>query len=252
MVLRIYVAGRVGLEHGDTFVSEDRLVGRQGRVVLAMLAAEHRRALSRGEIAEELWGDDPPLSWERALVAIISKLRAVMVELGTCEDPIDSSFGCYQLRLPPGTWLDLDVADEAVHDAETALRAGDARAAYIPAETGFQITRRPLLAGESGPWVTQRREEWRLLELRALEAVALATAGVGEQEIALRHAHHLVRAEPLRESGWRLLMRLHQEAGNPAEALAAYEECRRTLAEQLGVRPSAPTEALYVEILGAS
>jgi DNA-binding SARP family transcriptional activator len=59
-----------------------------------------------------------------------------------------------------------------------------------------------------------------------------------------------VTIEPLREAGWRRLMALHAENGDRASALRVYERCRKTLAEELGVRPAPETEARYTELLG--
>ena len=39
-------------------------------------------------------------------------------------------------------------------------------------------------------------------------------------------------------------------AGNRAEALRAYEQCRDVLADDLGARPSSQTEAIYREVVG--
>jgi DNA-binding SARP family transcriptional activator len=58
-----------------------------------------------------------------------------------------------------------------------------------------------------------------------------------------------LRWEPFRESLYRLLMRAHAGAGNRAEALRAYERCRRLLADELGVGPPPETEALYLDIV---
>ena len=55
--------------------------------------------------------------------------------------------------------------------------------------------------------------------------------------------------EPFRETAHRLVMRAHAAAGNPAEALRAYERCRSTIAEELGAGPSDATEDLYLQIL---
>ena len=47
-----------------------------------------------------------------------------------------------------------------------------------------------------------------------------------------------VRAEPLRESAHRVLIDAHVAAGNRAAAQHQYEQCRRTLLEELGLQPS--------------
>ena len=46
-------------------------------------------------------------------------------------------------------------------------------------------------------------------------------------------------------------MRAHAAAGNRAEALRAYEQCRQLLAEELGVAPSAETQAVHLMVLQA-
>jgi DNA-binding SARP family transcriptional activator len=46
-------------------------------------------------------------------------------------------------------------------------------------------------------------------------------------------------------------MRALAAEGNAAEALLVYEELRRLLHAELGAAPSAPTQALHRELLGA-
>ena len=61
MPLRIYLTGKVLVEDdGRILLDERRLMGRQGRLDFAHLACEHLRALSRDELAGELWLDTAP------------------------------------------------------------------------------------------------------------------------------------------------------------------------------------------------
>jgi hypothetical protein len=156
-VVRIYLTSEVRIEHGETLVGERDLPGRQGRVTLALLVAERDRPVTRDEIGEELWLDDPPLAWEKAVMAVMSKLRAALRRAGLDVDALVTSFGCYQLRLPPDTWVDVEAAADAVHRAETALMADDPSAAYPWAYVAYHVGRRPFLAGEDGPWVRRAR-----------------------------------------------------------------------------------------------
>jgi DNA-binding SARP family transcriptional activator len=102
MPLRIYLTGRVLVEESGTVLLDERsLMGRQGRLVFAYLVGEHLRAVSRDELAEELWlGAVPPPSWERSLSALISKLRALLASAGIPGVALTGSFGHYQLLLP--------------------------------------------------------------------------------------------------------------------------------------------------------
>jgi DNA-binding SARP family transcriptional activator len=90
-------------------------MGRQGRLAFAHLAYEHLRAVSRGELAEELWLSTVPPSWERSLSALISKLRALLASIGIPDVALTGSFGHYQLLLPADVWIDVEAASEAVY-----------------------------------------------------------------------------------------------------------------------------------------
>ena len=67
---------------------------------------------------------------------------------------------------------------------------------------------------------------------------------------AVRYANEALALDLFRETVYVQLMRLHMGRGNRAEALQVYEHCRAVLADELGVTPSARTEATYREVLG--
>jgi hypothetical protein len=108
MPLRIYLTSRVLVEEsGTVLLDERRLMGRQGRLAFAYLVGEHLRAVSRDELAEELWLGAVPPSWERSLSALISKLRALLASAGIPDVTLTGSFGYYQLLLPADVWIDV-------------------------------------------------------------------------------------------------------------------------------------------------
>lgn len=96
-----------------------------------------------------------------------------------------------------------------------------------------------LLPGWYDDWVLLERERIRQLRMHALELVAVRLADVGRHGEALQAAYAAVRAEPLRESAQRTVMRVHLAEGNVVEALRVYEDFRAMLAGELGVEPSA-------------
>lgn len=248
-LLRIYLTGRVRVEVGETLLDEACLPGRQGRTALAMLVAERDRPVARDELAEELWPGQPPAAWEPALRAIMSKLRDALAPAGLGRDAVSSSFGCYRIHLPGDAWIDLDAAAAAVHEAEAALSTGDVRAAYGPTFVGFHITRRPFLPGAGGPWCEDRRAALQALRLRALGCVLSWNVEMGDGAAASAAGETILGLDPFSEPTYRALMRVHAQAGGRARALRVYERCRRLLAEEMGVPPSAETEKLYLELL---
>jgi DNA-binding SARP family transcriptional activator len=155
---RIQLCGRLVVELGGSRV-EDRLPGRQGRLLFVFLAVNRLRALTREELVEALWPDGR----DGGLTPLLSKLRRVV--------PL-SARGDVRLSLPADCWIDLEAAREAVHRAESAVARGDWVGAWAPARVAIHTAARGFLPGEDLPWVDVVRRELEDLRVRALEAAA--------------------------------------------------------------------------------
>lgn len=214
---------------------EDDLPGRQGRLLVAYLVLNRNRPVRRDDVIAALWANGR----DAGVAPLLSKVRRVV--------PLDG------LRpvLPADAWVDVEAAAEAVHRAESALAQGRPARAWGPAQVALFATGRPLLPGEDGEWLDEERRRLDALHLRALESYAGATLGVGGTELpaAVRAARELVRLEPFRESGWRLLLRALAAEGNVAEALREYDRLRVLLRDELGINPGPETQALHRELL---
>ncbi|HEX3621550.1 MAG TPA: tetratricopeptide repeat protein [Acidimicrobiales bacterium] len=249
-MIRISLAGRVAVEV-DGVAVDDGGLGRLGRLALAYLVAERHRPVTRSELAELLWGDELPRSWETSLRGVALRLRGVLGAAGLSPgEALTSAFGCWQLRLPAATEVDLETAAAELARADSARESGRPDEARALAEDAAAIAGRGFLPESEGPWVERRQAELRELHLQALETLADAAEATGDWAGALRAAEEAVSVEPFRESAHLRLMRAHAGAGNRGEALRAYERCRRVLADELGVSPSPPTEAAYLALLG--
>jgi YVTN family beta-propeller protein len=250
--LKVFLAGRVAVEADGVRIDEERFPGRQGRLVFAYLVAEEGRPVPHDELAEAVWGDAPPATWEKALSVVVSKLRALLAQHGMDGgNLLTGAFGCYRLNLPTGTWIDVIAAADAVREAEAALAAGDLEKAKGLAGRAASLVRRQFLPGEEGPWVAAKRRELEDVLRRALGCLSDACLRSGDDAEAATWAEKTIALEPYREAGYRRLMAAHASAGNRAEALRVYERCRRLLVEELGAYPSPETESIYRELLGA-
>jgi DNA-binding SARP family transcriptional activator/ABC-type transport system substrate-binding protein len=247
--LRVFLAGR-DVEADGPVIDAASFPGRQGRLLFAYLVAEQGRPVPRDELADALWGEALPATWSKALGVLASKLRGELSSHGVDgASALTSAFGCYRLDLPEGSWVDIVAAARAAREAELALAAGELDAAAAAASLAVSLTRQPFLPGEDGSWVEQKRGELGEVRRRALSALADARLRSGDAGEAVRWAKQSIALEPFRESGYRRLMAAHAAAGNRAEALRVYEQCRRLLADELGAFPSPETEAIYRELL---
>jgi len=62
------------------------------------------------------------------------------------------------------------------------------------------------------------------------------------------YAGHILRLDRAHERTHRRLMRMHYLGGDRTAALRQYQRCLAALGEELGIRPSARTEALYARV----
>lgn len=250
-VLRVYLTGRVFLEHGDLRLDQSSLPGRQGRAALVYLVLGRTRPIPRDELVEAVWPAQAPPSADTALSAVVSKLRSALTTLGVDGTAtLTSNSGCYELRLPPGTAVDLETAVNRLDRAEGALRSGDPDAAWSEATVAAAILRRPLLPGDDAPWVVTRRRELNHHLVRAYDCLVDVWLARGDTTLAVAMAREALALAPFRESGYRRLMRAHAAAGDRAEALRIYAQCQTLLREELGVDPSSETEAVFRTLLG--
>ena len=250
MVTRIYLSGRMTLEAGGLTLGPRDFPGQQGRTAFAYLVSERRAPVSRRALAEAIWPSRPPAAWDTALSSIVSKLRALITRAGLApQATLNAEGGCYELQLPPHCWIDHEVAADAIHEAEAALKAGEPGRAYGLSAVAHHIARRPFLPGEDAEWIDARREKLTAIRVRALECRAEVYLWNREHALAVEMAREAVELLPFRESAYRLLMRAHAAAGNTAEALWVYERCRALIAEELGVGPSRETREVHERVL---
>ena len=248
--VRIYLAGHLALESAAGWITTTGFPSQQARLAFASLVLERGRPMARSDLADILWPQGPPRAYDSALNAIISRLRAMLTPLGAgWADALVGSRGTYELRAPVPLWVDLEAAAEAVHEAEAAVRLGRIPMAYGPSAVAHHIARRPFFPGEEGAWVDAWRDRLREIRLRALDVRGAVYLTNEEPALALQNGHEMLTLQPFREAGHRLVMRAHAAMGNTAEALLAYESCRRLIAEELGVDPSPQTVAVYEEVL---
>ena len=176
------------------------------------------------------------------MTVIASKLRGLVAEDGIT---LTNAFGCLPPHLPEGTWVDLFAAAGGARDAEEALAAGELTRRGRRLESAESLARRLFLPGEDGAWVEQERRHLAEVRERALSVLADACLRSGDAREAAKWAEELIALSPFAEAGYRRLMEAHVVAGNRAEALRVYEQCRQLLAEELGAYPSPETDSNF-------
>jgi DNA-binding SARP family transcriptional activator len=218
---RVGLLDGFSLELGD----DDPPVGELPRGVQRLVAhlALCRRP-ARSAIAGELWPDVPEEHAQGSLRSALWRVQKAAPGL------VDASAGT--LALARG--VRVDVWELTVW----ARRALDPHGGTDEAAVPESALRGELLPGWYDDWVLLERERLRQLRMHALESAAARLAAAGRHGEALQAAYEAVRAEPLRESAHRAVVRLHLGEGNVTEAVRAFDAFRRLLYEELGVGPT--------------
>jgi SARP family transcriptional regulator, regulator of embCAB operon len=224
---------------------ESRLPGRQGRLLVAYLALNRERPVTRTELVDAVWTGERPHDPADALAALLSKVRAGM------RGSFIEGRGELRLLLPAGASVDVEKAITAAHEAESACSLRDWPRAWSAALSTQLVAKRGLLGDLQAEWIDEWRRTLDDLLLRARECYATACLGLGGTELAgaERAARLAVQSAPLRETAAGLLMQALERQGNAAEALIVYESLRHRLREELGVSPAEPLQAAYRRLL---
>ena len=245
----VRLLGDVRIEVPGTTGSASPL-NRQARLVLARLALDPH-AVTREELADLLWQNDLPGTWESALRSVVSRVRKAFDEAGLDGSTLlRSAFGCWQLHLPEDVVV-LDVAEARRHlrNAEVAVAEGNYDDAVTSSIAAEELLVLPFLPGTECDWAFQRRTEIARDRRSALDCLLNAHLEAGRPKVAERVARQLLREDPYDESVHRQLMLALFSQHNRAGALRAYDDCRRLLATELGVSPSGATDQLYQSII---
>ncbi|MGW5969009.1 BTAD domain-containing putative transcriptional regulator [Streptomyces sp. NPDC055186] len=215
--------------------------GARLRALLTVLALRAGRTVPVRLLVDEVWDGDPPADATGALQALVGRLRRA---LGA--DAVASDDGGYRLAAAPDD-IDLHRFERLAGEGLRALSDGDPAKAGAVLDDALALWQGPALADLPDRTAEAVRLDTRRLDaLRARHGAALA---LGRAEQALPELTALCDSHPLDEPLQALRLRALRDAGRSAEALAAYEDVRRLLADRLGSDPGSELRALHAELL---
>jgi DNA-binding SARP family transcriptional activator len=215
------------------------LGGARQRAVLTVLLLRAGEVVSTDFLITSIWGETPPKTATTSLQNSIAALRRALGPNLLLTRPPG-----YVLQVNGG-YLDLREFEHLVRDA--AGREPSERARLL--RSALELWRgEPLEEFAFEPFAPEVR---RLEELRVVagEDWADAELEAGRAAELVPQLQSLVIRYPLRERLRGQLMLALYRAGRQADALAAYQEARRTLVEELGLEPGPQLQQLNASII---
>jgi DNA-binding SARP family transcriptional activator/tetratricopeptide (TPR) repeat protein len=228
----------------------ERLIGlgvRKRRFVLAVLALEVDQLVTVDRLVDLLWPNTPPVSARGIVRGHVSGLRAALARGEAQEHAVALR------RQGPGYVLRCDPGRVDAHrfgELTAAAAAADDERRVALLDSALALWRGPALADAAAEPVrgmlAAHLDEARLVAVEdRLDALLRLRRdhGVVEQLVRLTAEH------PYRERLVGMLMVGLHRAGRTAEALRAYQDTRRRLADHVGLDPPAALQRLELAIL---
>ncbi|GAA3434291.1 AfsR/SARP family transcriptional regulator [Kutzneria kofuensis] len=247
-VLRVALLGPVRGWAGDR---ELELGAPMQRALFGLLALSPNRMVGRSELITALWGDQAPASAEGSVHTYVAGLRRALEPNRTHRAPstmlVNAGPG-YLLRMDPDN---LDVSALNAHRERARLLRGEGHPEQAAAEldAALSLFRGTPFDGLSCPYVEQERPRLNELRLLVIEERASLMLDLGRHHDLAAELPALVREHPLWERLRGLLMITLYRCGRQADALEAYQDARRVLAEELAIEPSPELRRLHGKIL---
>ncbi|MBI2913244.1 MAG: AAA family ATPase [Chloroflexi bacterium] len=239
--IRMHLLGRFEVRSGPQVLIDASWPRRMAKALLKLVALQKDRRLGREQILDALWPDLAPAAAGHNLRRNLGYLREALSRGGlTCSlltVTRDAVTLCADLI------LDVD---------EFRSRAQAARA--VATDPRLYEGALAVYGGELLPedlyeeWAAGPREQVRTLRNELLMELGQLHRARGELDLAAERLNELVEADPLCEEAHRALMLLYAHMGRRERALRQYQRCREAFQRELGVEPSAETEALYRRI----
>lgn len=223
-------------------------------VLLQLLAVRMGAPVHREVLIEQLWPEVEPQLGANRLHGVVHDLRAV-IEPHRAEREwryIRNRGDFYYLDLNAPVELDLARFRRLVAEG---LRAGSEQEgdAIAELEAALGLYRGELLEDDPfAEWCEVDRVELKEYYAKALLRLAELHARRGGTEEALGFLRRAERAAPYRDEVIGAKMRLLAELASPDEALAAYDDYRRRLKDELDAGPSAGLQALQRQLRRAA
>ncbi|RJQ84897.1 ATP-binding protein [Amycolatopsis panacis] len=214
--------------------------GPRGRTLLALLAADAGRFVSAERLIDGLYGEEPPDGAANALQSQVSRLRSA------AGLPVEFTSAGYRLVVDPEE-IDAHRFERLAAEGRRELAANDpARASDLLTEA-LALWRGPAFADVPAA----STQATRLEELRAETAADRIDAEIslGRAGEILDELRTTVAAEPLRERLRAQLVRALHALGRNAEALVAFEDARRVVADELGADPGPELAEAHLAVL---
>jgi DNA-binding SARP family transcriptional activator len=217
------------------------------RLIVVVLALNAGRVVPIERLVDVLWGEDPPQSAGVSTRVLVSRIRKTVAAAG-CPDVIGTRAPGY---LMAAELVDVDVQrfEALAARGRAQLAAGSAHEAAETLRAALAVWRGDRLAEADNPRLAGEAARLAEARLATLEVRIDAELACGRHAELVGELDALCQEHGLRERLWAQRMLALYRSGRQADALAAYQQLRATLADEVGLDLSGDLRRLEAAIL---
>jgi DNA-binding SARP family transcriptional activator/predicted ATPase len=244
--LRIRLFGAFEIElNGKPLTGQD-WPSQQTQTIFKILLTHPGEIVTSDQLIEILWPNDPVNTARRRLHVRVSQLRKLLEDKKSLLKTVHNG---YLFEMDESCWLDADLFQSRLRDGSLLQENNQGQSAIQAYEEARVLYRGDFLAEDIyEDWTFTIREFYRESFLTLLIELSESYAQQGRYRLALARARQALSRDPLRETIYTRLMLYHYYAGDRAQALRTYENCRELLKKELGVSPLESTNRLFEQI----
>jgi ATP/maltotriose-dependent transcriptional regulator MalT/DNA-binding SARP family transcriptional activator len=215
---------------------------------LFMLLAAHNGDLPVEQAMEMLWPESDPDKQRRNFKVTLHRLRKSL------EPEMDKVFGSTYVHVQDHRLvldmqrcrLDCQRFEALCRWADNARQDGDGTLAEARYREALALYGEDFLAHELfADWAGAKRTHLRNRCIKAASALGELLEARAAHEEALECLGKVITLDPLNETAYCRMMKLHARRGDGDRVRAVYADCRRALESQIDAAPSAKTRAVF-------
>jgi DNA-binding SARP family transcriptional activator len=235
-LFRFYLFGSPRLVMGRNTVS----LPPQPLSLFAYLLLNRERRITREEVQAAFWPDAAPASAQERLRRALYLLRQA-IQPHTHLIVADNN----ELAIAPDAniWVDYTEFERLL-----VVAYRHERPSCQDLQQAVALYKDDLLKNIYADWALLEREQARQQFLNTLRDLVLVAQGSANWGELIRHAHLLLKYDPLQETAHQALMMAYSATGDRSAAIRQYQQCVRLLRDELGVEPLDETIRLFETI----
>jgi DNA-binding SARP family transcriptional activator len=247
--ISIQLFGQLSVRRNDQIV--EGFEAHKVQELFCYLLLHRHHSISRESLASLMWPDCTTAQSKKKLRQTLWRLQSALGSQAETAQEHVILVETERVRINEEVdfWLDVAVFEKTFEFVQSLAGQELDTQKMQALQKAVELYQGPLLEGCYEEWCLYERERFQNMYLAMLEKLMGYCEAHQDFDAGILYGMRIISWDKARERAHRRLMRLYYLNADRAASLRQYEQCVAILDEELGVKPSKRTIALYKQIL---